>query len=289
MSLPLNNSLLSLLEQQTHRFVKLWDIRRTDGVDLFFTDHDVEIEFEGNTYTPAGGFDATAEQKQGGLKTSNLEVIGMITSDVITFEDLRAGRYREAEVTERVVDFQYAFAGALLITRYWIVETEFSNERWIARIEGIGRWLEPPVGKVYGRTCRYTLGDDQCQVNLGLFTSSTVTVTAIAPTTGLIQRFSFHSGLTDVDGFFDLGSLRWVSGANKDLDFDVKNYLNTNGRVELQLELPFDIVIGDSFFVSAGCDKTRDTCRDKFDNLVFHGGFPFIPGTDKMLDTPNIK
>lgn len=283
MSLQIPQSLRSLLEQQSHRIATLWRIKRKDGVQLFFTDHDTVLIFNGDTYSPAGGFDSTAKQKQGGLKTQNLELRGILSSDDITFEDLRAGRYREAEITEFLIEWMHPFAGALLTTKYWIVETEFSNELWNARVEGIGRWLGTRVGDVHGRTCRYTLGDSQCQVKLGDFTSLLATVATV-----IDKRRIFESDLTDVDGFFNFGELEWiVAGKLDNLRFDVKTYLNASGKVELQLETPFDITTGDTFIVSAGCDKTLATCRDKFNNLLFHGGFPTIPGTDKMMDTPD--
>ena len=31
---------------------------------------------------------------------------------------------------------------------------------------------------------------------------------------------------------------------------------------------------------TAGCDKRRETCRDKFANILNFQGFPFMPGSD---------
>ena len=37
------------------------------------------------------------------------------------------------------------------------------------------------------------------------------------------------------------------------------------------------LVAGESVVVSAGCDKTRSTCQNKFNNLINQLGFPDIP------------
>ena len=42
---------------------------------------------------------------------------------------------------------------------------------------------------------------------------------------------------------------------------------------------------GDTFVVTAGCDKRFDTCRDRFDNAVNFRGFPHIPGNDFVVAT----
>jgi len=90
----------------------------------------------------------------------------------------------------------------------------------------------------------------------------------------------------DEDDWFNLGLITWKSGANLDLKSEVLDWDSTAKEVEIQFATPFDITVGDTFDISPGCDKLKQTCIDKFDNLVNHGGFPFIPGTDQMLQTP---
>ena len=44
--------------------------------------------------------------------------------------------------------------------------------------------------------------------------------------------------------------------------------------------------MGDTFIVTAGCDKRFATCRDRFDNAVNFRGFPHIPGNDFVVSYP---
>ncbi|MEO1709526.1 MAG: phage BR0599 family protein, partial [Pseudomonadota bacterium] len=42
------------------------------------------------------------------------------------------------------------------------------------------------------------------------------------------------------------------------------------------------IEIGDTFLLTAGCDKYLDTCASKFTNHENFRGFPFMPGNDVL-------
>ncbi|MBQ3675664.1 MAG: phage BR0599 family protein, partial [Campylobacter sp.] len=38
----------------------------------------------------------------------------------------------------------------------------------------------------------------------------------------------------------------------------------------------------DLVYVYAGCDKTIKMCRDKFNNSINYGGFPFVPSKNPV-------
>jgi uncharacterized phage protein (TIGR02218 family) len=51
--------------------------------------------------------------------------------------------------------------------------------------------------------------------------------------------------------------------------------------------MPFAIQVGDTFTYAPGCDKTRETCCNKFNNILNFRGFPDIPGMDQYLYYPD--
>lgn len=63
---------------------------------------------------------------------------------------------------------------------------------------------------------------------------------------------------------------------------------NRDAVVSLALwqAMPDPIAAGDTFTVTAGCDKTFATCHDRFDNVVNFRGFPHIPGNDFVIRYP---
>ena len=50
--------------------------------------------------------------------------------------------------------------------------------------------------------------------------------------------------------------------------------------------MPEPVAAGDSFTVTAGCDKQFQTCHDRFNNVVNFRGFPHIPGNDFVISYP---
>ncbi len=83
-------------------------------------------------------------------------------------------------------------------------------------------------------------------------------------------------------GYFDFGTIEFNSGANAGLgQFEVKSYVP--GQITLYLPLPYLAVIGDTYTLVAGCDKSLATCRDRYGNLANRRAEDRIPGFDKMI------
>ena len=52
----------------------------------------------------------------------------------------------------------------------------------------------------------------------------------------------------------------------------------------IYLHMPFDDeVVGKQVIVYAGCDKTPQTCKNKFNNLQNFRGFPYIPVKNPVI------
>ena len=69
---------------------------------------------------------------------------------------------------------------------------------------------------------------------------------------------------------------------------EVKDYVK-DGNISLALPMPFDVLIGNSYSMHAGCDKNFETCINKFSNAVNFRGEPHVPGLDKMLETAGTR
>lgn len=271
----------ALLVHGVHRWATCWKIERTDGVNLTFTDHDRPVTVDGEDYSPAIAPSASARQKTEGLgRVMDVEVRGFIDSVLITDDDLRAGKYRGAKVTEFLVDWRFPFAGKFQTLVYWIRETTFDRESWSAQCEGLLGRMKNKVGQVLNRTCRHTLGDSSCQVN-----TAALAVTGAASTI-LTDRLKFTaSGFSGADGFYDGGLLTWTSGLNTGLTSEVKEFLASGATITLQLSTPYTIAASDDFTLIPGCDKNLTTCKDKFNNVINFGGYPTLVGVDKQYAT----
>lgn len=90
------------------------------------------------------------------------------------------------------------------------------------------------------------------------------------------------------EGWFTGGRLVFTGGANGGLAVEVKNHRRTGDNVLIDLwqAMPEPVAAGDTFVVTAGCDKRFDTCRFRFNNAVNFRGFPHIPGNDFVVRYP---
>lgn len=125
--------------------------------------------------------------------------------------------------------------------------------------------------------CMRTLYDTGCGVNpAGYMASSGVT--------GVPNRYSFFTGLSQPDGYFSLGTVIFTSGKNAGVRRAIKVYSHLQGRIELSYPLSVELAIGDTFVVRAGCDKTQgpNGCA-KFNNIINFKAVPYTPKPEAIL------
>ena len=256
-----------------------WEIHRVDEMVLRVTDHDQPVAFSEKTFSPVGGFSASASQKQGGLKSRNRDLLGTLTADAITDADLRAGRYRDAAVTEFLVN--WVTSTPLVFNTYWINAVKFDGESWQATVTGLTDWLDVDVGQIVTRSCRHKFGDARCTVNLGGYTTTGTITSFVDP------RVEFSTSVTGAVNDYANGKIQFLTGLNHGLTYEIKSN-DAAGSLVLWIRLPFNVAPGDSVKVTRGCDKSKGACQG-YSNFINFGGFLFVPGTDRSLQTPKTK
>jgi uncharacterized phage protein (TIGR02218 family) len=296
--ISLAEPLRAALESPNKRLATLWRIERADAQVLAFTDHDVPIDFGADTYTPVGGVDASAQRKETGLVGQDRRFVGAVSSPAVTAEDLHAGLYDRAVIDERVVDWMVPWIGAIVRDRYWINEVRFDGLRWQTDVVSITHWLKVNVGGTYGLYCPHDLGDSKCGFALATIPFTRTAVTVLLPT----SRYQFtvdSATLPDPTGipatneeWYAEGEVEWTTGYNVGTRQVVKIYAHTGRSIELYSSAPHDVVSGDQFTLRVGCNKMLEAgvgdCEDKFTNHLNFGGFPWLPGSDKLLKTPPV-
>ena len=69
-----------------------WLVRRADGVQYGFTDHDLPLTFDGVTFRADSGLGAKALSQSTGLAVDNTEAIGALSADAIREDEIEQGR-----------------------------------------------------------------------------------------------------------------------------------------------------------------------------------------------------
>ena len=271
-----------LKDRQSHRLARCWDVLRVDGTRFRFTDHSHQLILaDGFTYVPTKGISASALRKQSALEENNVSVAGIVSSDVITYDDLAAGKFKEARIDEYTIDWLYPWVDPIHHQRFWLVETSWNGEDWEGQVSSLPFWLRHNFGDVATRNCRAELGDTKCKVDLTLFQVSIEVSSVITPRQKFVAALASTS-----DDYYAGGRILWLTGNQASLTSEVKAHVNAADSLELYLRTPFAIQVGDQGLLVPGCDFTRATCVSKFNNIVNFRGYPFMPGSDKAYQTP---
>lgn len=259
-----------------------WKLTLGDGTAMGFTDHDRAILFDAVTYEPESGFDASEDTTATGFAVGGLEVIGALSSERLTAADLAAGRYDGAAVTVYLVNWMVPDERHLVRTGH-LGEVAREDGTFRAEIRGLAAALDQPNGRVFRPACDADLGDARCGVDLddGDYRGAGTVSGA-----GDGRRKFAANGLGDFEGgWFERGRLVWVTGANAGRAIEIRAHRLRDGVAELELwqGMTGAIEAGDTFTVTAGCDKRFATCVAKFGNGINFRGFPHMPGNDFAL------
>ncbi len=255
-----------------------WRLTRRDDVSLGFTDHDRDLIFEGTTFEAAAGFTASEIRDAVGLAVDNLEVESALSSNRLDEGDILAGLYDDADVEIFRVNWQ-APAQRVLIRSGSLGEVRRNGLSFTAEVRGLSHYLQQPKGRLYQFGCDADLGDARCTVAIDQpeFRAASVVSTLATARTVVAEGLEAYA-----PDWFTRGLLRFTSGANSAIAFEVKRH-SVAGELtsfELWQEPVHAVQVGDAFIVTAGCDKQPGTCGAKFSNIANFRGFPHMPGND---------
>jgi len=272
------------LDSGATTLARCWIVTRRDGVMLGFTDHDRELVIESITCRAGTGFAASEATSRFDLSVDGSEISGAFSDDTLTEADLAAGRYDAAEVVTWLVDWSDVSL-KVLIARSTLGEVRREGQAFVAELRGLADALAQDSGRLYTARCAADLGDGKCRIDLtGSAFRGSGAVTAIEGTS--IVAVSGLDGFAD--DWFGAGRVTWTGGANAGLAIEVKQHRIVGSEVRLSLwqAMPEPLAVGDSFVVTAGCDKSFSTCRARFANTDNFRGFPQIPGNDFVVSYP---
>lgn len=271
-----SDALASHLAGEVTRLATLWRVTRTDEVVMGFTDHDRDLTLDGLTYRAATGFTPTTVASTSSLAVDNLDIQSVLDSDDISEADLRAGVYDYATIEVILVDHADPGNGTLYLRKGTLGEVKMTGQTFTAELRGMAQAFSNQIGQLYAPACRADLGDLRCGVDLGAMTARGMVQTVYS------QR-SFQDPLRTEDAdLFRHGLLTWTGGANAGLSMEVRSF--TDGTAILFLPMGRPIAVGDTYTVTAGCNKSFETCRDKFDNAAAFRGEPHVPGNDFLTE-----
>ena len=212
------------------------------------------------------------------MRSSGSEISGALADDALSDADLAAGRYDAAAIEIHLVDWSEPSLHVLLAKGVLgEVRREGAGVRRGAALarRSPQRGERPALYRdLLGRSRRQPLPDRPDHPTFrgnGTVTSLNGTSSFFASGLGALRRRLVHRGAAGLAERRERRPCCRGEAPSRDA-----------GGVTLELwqAMPEPIAAGDTFVVTAGCDKRFGTCRDRFSNAVNFRGFPHIPGND---------
>ena len=271
------------LDSGTTTLCWCWRITRRNGERLGFTDHDRDLVFDSTTFEAATGFTASEIRSSVGLGVDNLEVESALISSRLSEAALASGDFDEAAIEIFRVNWSDP-AQRVLMRQGSLGEVRRTGTAFAAEVRGLAHYLQQPMGRLFQYACDAELGDRRCSIDLSAPAQlGTGSITSIDG-----DRLFIVTGLAIfASGWFTRGLFTMTSGNTAGRAREVKRHAVRGSAVLIELWQPLGGTpsSGDTFTLTAGCDKSLATCRDKFANVANYRGFPHMPGND-FLSSP---
>ena len=247
-------------------------------VERFFTSHRKSFVLGANTFTPAhinhGSIRRTLE-----LTESQLDLEMIIQDETDQLWDLQDERNPELiQVTIYETDYYGPDLTNELHTGLIKKVSNDQDKRLTFTVGSRWNWGDPLSRNKLSRRCRHQLFSSGCKLLEANF-QETGTITEIT---------------TDADGWpivkCTLTGSRpagWIAGGKITVGNEIRSCaddIREASTVVLYMTLGFKTAaVGDSITVTAGCDKSYDTCINKFANAINFGGMPYMPNENPTL------
>lgn len=251
-----------------------WRLSRRDGVVIGLTSHDRDLLIGGLPYRAAPGMKPSAIETRDSLDAATMDIEGAIASDAIATRDLDAGRWDGAGLELFLTDWTAPDAAPVTVARGSLGAIERRGASFSAELKGVTQLLDRPVCPATSPSCRATLGDRACRVDL-------------APLTHIRRVVAVEGRIVTLDAaapHMALGELLWIEGANCGLASPV---IAADGVALHLAEAPAVLPAAPvRVRLTEGCDKQLATCRDRFANAVNFRGEAHLPGNDLLTRYP---
>lgn len=236
----------------------------------------------GDTYAPLGFIrkDLTAEDN---LDTGTTEVDGILDSDYLTEDDIRAGRWDGATWEWFTVNFKVPSDGVINRANGQLGEIHWGVNRFTAELLDLMQGLKTGIGNLNSALCRHKFAASEGGPGLG---NGCTVDPAPHTVTGTIESvdsdfYGIHdSTRTEDDAFFSNGIMTITSGVMTGMKFPVRAYIT--GFWVLFEALPYDAT-GETYSLLRGCNKTLTQCVDDFDNILDRLASDYTQGRDSAI------
>ena len=262
------------------------------GEMYLYTGHDTDLTCGGNKYRHIAIEHGDIEESRG-TETATMDLtINYSPSDTITptdertwFKALKDGVFDKAYVSlDRLyspIPWQYNMPN---IPIDYVLKSRFFGRMEVqeVKLDHASIQIKSPTDMLSRElprnlvkpSCLNHFGDFMCQINPEHYRVHTVAQAGS-------NKGSIVINANYLDGYFNNGMIYSTSGKNKGQYSSIKSF--SNHRVILFKPFTEEVNAGDTFDLLCGCDKTMNTCKNVYSNLVHFRGCPFLPCKNVLM------
>ena len=261
---------------------RCWRFERRDGEVVRVTTCARDLLINSEIYRAKEGVNPTAISQEATAAVANSELNGTMAAESVDEDELFAGLWDGAFVTVFEVNHRDLTMGILTLQSGNIGDVKAGRSAFTAEVRGVTQSLQSVVGRVFTKGCPWVFGsigttyEAACNKALG-----PLTVTGALTSVTSLRAFA-DSTRAEVSDYFGAGVITFTSGENEDVSTEIYSF--ASGAFVLHLPLPYNPAVGDTYSLTPGCRKRFDEdCVAKWANGNNFGGFPLVPGSDKVL------
>ncbi|MGN7661622.1 MAG: DUF2163 domain-containing protein [Anaplasma sp.] len=258
--------LLSHISQEIITTAHCCKLTLKDKTVIGLTDCDSDLNFGNILYRSGNGINLSHVCDSSEVSVAYVEVI---MGSLIAQEGMSAESFDHATAEIFLVNYENLSQGKMVLFSGTIAEFTTCDDRVKLTLEGVKHALLNRVGELFSPHCRAKLCDSRCGLAKERFTFQ-----------GSIERVVGHLTFEDTklphkDGYYKYGVITFSKSGNRGVSIDVRDHREYT--VHLVKPAPHPLLAGDTYSITAGCDKNFSTCRTKFDNVSNFRGEPHVP------------
>jgi uncharacterized phage protein (TIGR02218 family) len=269
-------ALIALMDSTQFVMADLFTITLPSGETLRWTSSDLSIVWAGATYIPVP-IERSEIRLVMGIEVSTLSATVFPTADMtaggnpfliackvgaLDGATLLLQRGYFSSFAAPCVGVLHLFEGTISVESANGIEANLSVRDYLSLFN-----IDMPRNS-HSPGCNNTLYDAGCGINRA---SRAFFGTVQA---GSTKQVINHS-LAQTAGYFNYGVIEFLTGINAGVTVTVSKHLL--GTLGLAIPLKSTPAVGDTFNVYPGCDRTLNTCKNKYDNVIKFRGQPWIP------------
>ena len=250
-------------------------IECTNGTTVRLTTYPFNLVMSNSqVYLAGSGYDATAFSNTNTLAPAAIDLEGIADLAGMDRDAIASGVFDNARVKIFKCSFLAPVEDYEEVVEGFFGKTTLIDERYRTEAVSKADALNQSHGLSCMPGCRHAFGSQgyaECGVALGPITVSG-TVTHVISGTSIRD-----SALAQAADYFGAGTIEFTSGANTGLKpLEIKSHA-ADGTLVVHEGFYYLPEVGDAFSLIPGCRKSREACRDKWNNILNFGGLPDLP------------